>query len=419
MSTWTVVVLAGLAALAIRAVPVALLSSRPVPDWLERIGPLTAPVAFAALGASSVAGAASGGPAALLPLVAAVAVAGAVALRTRSTTWAVAARDGGGLGRGRAGGRCRLAAPLTRQPAPIRHGGAVALSDETTRHDRGATVRILFTSTAGLGHVHPLLPFVRAAKARGHEARLAITVEAQPAAHGFGVPLVPTAAPSPADAGAFWGRPGRAARPGHRRHRPLVRRTSASALREYLTSDPDPAGRYVRGGGRQRVGGPVVRRRRPPPPLASTEHYRVKAVEQTLEILDLLAGSPEPRVAGDRRADRPGDAERPQADPAPAGAGPRRDRIVDKRYRLGARRLAELTERALSGRSAWEAFRASVEGLRGPHGHAGSDRQARRCAGRVRRAGVGRLGRGRPRLPGPCHRARQGPPGRAPAAVAR
>ena len=37
---------------------------------------------------------------------------------------------------------------------------------------------------------------------------------------------------------------------------------------------------------------------------------------------------------------------------------------VDKRYRLGARRLAELTERALSQRSPWEAFRASVEGLR-------------------------------------------------------
>ena len=37
-------------------------------------------------------------------------------------------------------------------------------------------MRILFTSTAGLGHVHPLLPFVRAAQARGHETRLAITV---------------------------------------------------------------------------------------------------------------------------------------------------------------------------------------------------------------------------------------------------
>ncbi len=90
MNTWTVVVLAGLATFAIRVLPVALLSTRPVPEWLERIGPLTAPVAFAALGAATVAGAASGGPGVLLPLVAAVAVAGAVALRTRSTTWAMA-----------------------------------------------------------------------------------------------------------------------------------------------------------------------------------------------------------------------------------------------------------------------------------------------------------------------------------------
>ena len=65
-------------------------------------------------------------------------------------------------------------------------------------------MRVLFTSTAGLGHVHPLLPFVRAAQAAGHEARLAVTVEAQPAATAFGVQLVPTAAPTPADAGAFW-----------------------------------------------------------------------------------------------------------------------------------------------------------------------------------------------------------------------
>jgi branched-subunit amino acid transport protein len=71
MSTWTVVLLAGLATLAIRLVPVAVLSTRPVPAWLERVGPLTAPVAFAALGASSVTGAAAGGPAELVPLLAA------------------------------------------------------------------------------------------------------------------------------------------------------------------------------------------------------------------------------------------------------------------------------------------------------------------------------------------------------------
>ncbi len=89
MSTWTIVLLAGLATLAVRLVPVVLLSNRALPDWLDRIGPLTAPVAFAALGTSTIAGAASSGASELLPLVVAVAAAGVVALRTRSTTWAV------------------------------------------------------------------------------------------------------------------------------------------------------------------------------------------------------------------------------------------------------------------------------------------------------------------------------------------
>ena len=89
MRTWTIVVMAGMATLVIRLAPVMLFSSRAVPAWLELIGPLTAPVAFAALGASAVVGAASGGPGDLLPLVAAVAVGGLVAGRTRSTSWAV------------------------------------------------------------------------------------------------------------------------------------------------------------------------------------------------------------------------------------------------------------------------------------------------------------------------------------------
>jgi branched-subunit amino acid transport protein len=91
MSTWTTVLLAGLASFALRLVPVVLLSRRPAPEWLDRIGPLTAPVAFAALGASAVGGAASGGAGELVPLVAGVGVAGLVAARTRSTTWAVVA----------------------------------------------------------------------------------------------------------------------------------------------------------------------------------------------------------------------------------------------------------------------------------------------------------------------------------------
>lgn len=89
MSTWTVVVLSGLATFALRLVPVLLLSRHAPPEWLDRVGPLTAPVAFAALGTSAVAGAQSGGAGELIPLVAAVAVAGLFALRTRSRTWAV------------------------------------------------------------------------------------------------------------------------------------------------------------------------------------------------------------------------------------------------------------------------------------------------------------------------------------------
>ena len=36
-------------------------------------------------------------------------------------------------------------------------------------------MRILFTTTAGLGHYHPLVPITRAAKARGHELAFAAT----------------------------------------------------------------------------------------------------------------------------------------------------------------------------------------------------------------------------------------------------
>jgi len=91
MSTWSIVLLAGLASFALRLVPVLLLSRRALPAWLDRVGPLTAPVAFAALCASAVAGTAGGGAGELLPLGAGVAVAGLVAVRTRSTTWAVVA----------------------------------------------------------------------------------------------------------------------------------------------------------------------------------------------------------------------------------------------------------------------------------------------------------------------------------------
>jgi DNA-binding IclR family transcriptional regulator len=108
----------------------------------------------------------------------------------------------------------------------------------------------------------------------------------------------------------------------------------------------------------------VVRRRRRPPPLASTGHYRIKAVEQTLAILDLLAESPNltlPEIA--ERID----LATPNAHKLILhlqAQGLVETGYVDRRYRLGAGRLAELTERALTQRNPWEAFRASVEGLR-------------------------------------------------------
>jgi DNA-binding IclR family transcriptional regulator len=114
-----------------------------------------------------------------------------------------------------------------------------------------------------------------------------------------------------------------------------------------------------------------VVRRRQPKPLASSEHYRVKAVEQTLAILDVLAGSPD--LALPEIAERIGLAT-PNAHKLILHlqeAGLVETGYVDKRYRLGARRLAELTERALSKRSGWEPFRASVAGLREATGMSG------------------------------------------------
>ena len=112
-------------------------------------------------------------------------------------------------------------------------------------------------------------------------------------------------------------------------------------------------------------------RRRQPPPLASSEHYRVKAVEQTLAILDVLAESPD--LALPEIAERIGLAT-PNAHKLILHlqeAGLVETGLIDKRYRLGARRLAELTERSLSTLSHWEAFRASVPALKdltGMHG---------------------------------------------------
>jgi IclR family acetate operon transcriptional repressor len=112
-------------------------------------------------------------------------------------------------------------------------------------------------------------------------------------------------------------------------------------------------------------------RRRQPKPLASSEHYRVKAVEQTLAILDVLAETPD--LALPEIADRIGLAT-PNAHKLILHlqeAGLVETGLITKRYRLGAARLARLTERALATTSAWEAFRGSVPALREASGMPG------------------------------------------------
>ena len=98
MSTWTIVLLAGLASFALRLVPVVLLSRRALPAWLDRVGPLTAPVAFAALGTSAVVGAASGGAGELLPLLVGCGRGGAGRAAHPIDDLVRGRRDGHGLG---------------------------------------------------------------------------------------------------------------------------------------------------------------------------------------------------------------------------------------------------------------------------------------------------------------------------------
>jgi branched-subunit amino acid transport protein len=85
MTALIVIAVSGVACYLLRIGPAELLGRAPTPPWLDRVAVLSAPVAFAALAATALAGAASGGFAVLLPRLVAVAVAAAVAHRTRST----------------------------------------------------------------------------------------------------------------------------------------------------------------------------------------------------------------------------------------------------------------------------------------------------------------------------------------------
>ena len=65
-------------------------------------------------------------------------------------------------------------------------------------------MRVLFTSTPGLGHLYPLLPLVRAAQAAGDEVLVAVGADARDTVAGLGLTAVTTGDPSPADSGRFW-----------------------------------------------------------------------------------------------------------------------------------------------------------------------------------------------------------------------
>ena len=91
MSVWSAVVLAGVATYLLRVLPVAWLTSRPVPAWTDRLAPLLPPVAFAALAGSSYAGTVTDGLGRAVPVLVAAVVTGVVARLTGTSGRAVMA----------------------------------------------------------------------------------------------------------------------------------------------------------------------------------------------------------------------------------------------------------------------------------------------------------------------------------------
>jgi UDP:flavonoid glycosyltransferase YjiC (YdhE family) len=65
-------------------------------------------------------------------------------------------------------------------------------------------MRVLLTSTPGLGHLYPLVPLARAARAAGDEVRIAIGPEGLASVTDLGFDAVPTAEPAPQQLGRFW-----------------------------------------------------------------------------------------------------------------------------------------------------------------------------------------------------------------------
>jgi UDP:flavonoid glycosyltransferase YjiC (YdhE family) len=63
---------------------------------------------------------------------------------------------------------------------------------------------VLFTSSAGLGHIHPTIPLARAALRAGDEVLFAVAAEAVPTVQSFGFAAVPISYGDPADIGRAW-----------------------------------------------------------------------------------------------------------------------------------------------------------------------------------------------------------------------
>ena len=96
-------------------------------------------------------------------------------------------------------------------------------------------MRVLFTSTSGLGHFYPLLPLMRAARAAGDEVLVAISPAGVPSAVAQGFRAVGTAAPHSASQRRVLGRAAAGDRAQHVRAQRAVRRLYAEASMPVIT----------------------------------------------------------------------------------------------------------------------------------------------------------------------------------------
>ena len=72
------------------------------------------------------------------------------------------------------------------------------------------SMRILMSSTAGAGHVSPLIPFAEACVRAGNELRIAVPDKALPIVEGAGLAGLPVGYPPEEETGPIWERVERA-----------------------------------------------------------------------------------------------------------------------------------------------------------------------------------------------------------------